>query len=50
MRRLLIALRTQCCSDAQIENDEMCGHVVSMGEKRGIYRVLVGKNGGKTQA
>jgi len=31
-----------------MENNEMGGHVARMGEKRGVYRVLVGKPEGKT--
>jgi len=31
----------------EIEENEMGGHVAPMGERRGVYRVLVGKPEGK---
>jgi hypothetical protein len=31
----------------KIEKNEMDGHVARMGERRGVYRVLVGKPEGK---
>ena len=31
----------------KIEKNEMGGHVARMGERRGVYRVLVGKPEGK---
>jgi hypothetical protein len=40
-------LLTQYCSGDKIEKNEMCGLVVHMGERRGEYRVLVGKPEGK---
>ena len=40
-------LLTQYCSGDKIEKNEMAGHVVRMGDRRGVYRVLVGKPEGK---
>ena len=37
---------TGCLGD-KIEKSEMGGHVARMGERRGVYRVLVGKPEGK---
>jgi hypothetical protein len=34
-------------SGNKIETNEMDGHVASMGERKGVYRVLVGKPEGK---
>jgi hypothetical protein len=34
-------------SGDKIEKNERAGHVARMGERRGIYRVLVGKPEGK---
>ena len=38
---------TQYCAGGKIEKNEMGGHVVRMGEVRGVHRVLVGKPEGK---
>ena len=40
---------TQYCSGDKIEKNEMGGHVARMGERRGVYKVLVGKHEGKRQ-
>jgi hypothetical protein len=34
---------TQYCAGDIIENNEMSGYVALMGERRGVYGVLVGK-------
>ena len=34
-------------SDDHIEKNELAGHVARMGERRGIYRIWVGKPKGK---
>jgi hypothetical protein len=39
---------TQYCSGDKIKKIEMVGHVARMGERRGLYRVLVGKPEGKS--
>jgi len=44
---VLSGLLTQYCSGDKIEKNEIVGHVVRMGERRGVYRVLVGKPEGK---
>jgi len=36
-----------CCSDDQSRGMRWVGHVARMGERRGVYRVLVGKPEGK---
>jgi hypothetical protein len=38
---------TQCCVGGKIEKNEMGGHVVRMGEGRGVHRILVGTPEGK---
>ena len=38
---------TEYCSGDQIEENGISGHVACMGERRGIYSVLVGKPEGK---
>jgi len=38
---------TKYCSGDKIENNAMGGHVAFMGERRGVYRFLVGKPDGK---
>ena len=38
---------TQYCSGDKIENDEMGGTCSTYEERRGVYRVLVGKPEGK---
>ena len=38
---------TQYSSDDKIENNELEGHIARMGERKGVYRVLVGKPEGK---
>jgi len=38
---------TQYCSGDKIEKNRLAGHVARMGERRGVYRVLVGKPEGK---
>jgi hypothetical protein len=38
---------TKYYSDNQIEKNEMGGHVARMGEKRGAYRILVGRLEGR---
>jgi len=43
----MIVLFTQYCSGDKIEMNKMVGHVARMGERRGVYRVLVGKPEGK---
>ena len=40
-------LFTQYCSGDKIEKNETGGHVARMGERRGMYRVLMGKTEGK---
>ena len=40
-------LPTQYCAGDKIEKNEMGGHVVRTGERRSVYRVLVGKPQGK---
>jgi hypothetical protein len=40
-------LLTQYCSVDKIEKNERAGHVARMGQRRGQYRVLVGKPKGK---
>jgi hypothetical protein len=42
MRSLITVLLNQYCARDQIENG-MEGHVARIGERRGVYRVLVGK-------
>jgi hypothetical protein len=39
----MIGLITKYFSGDQIEKNEMGGHVVCVGERRGVFRVLVGK-------
>ena len=41
-------LLTQYCSGDNIEKNEAWGHVARRGERRGVYRVLVGKPEGKS--
>jgi len=43
----LSVLLTKCYSGDQIEKNEMGGNVARMGDRRGVYRVLVGKRKGK---
>jgi hypothetical protein len=43
MLSLTYVLLTQYCSGDRIEKNEMGGHVARVGERRGVYRVLVGK-------
>jgi len=44
----MIVLLTHYCSGDQIEKNDMGrGHVARMGERRCVYRVLVGKREGK---
>jgi len=52
MRSLMIRIHTQYSSGDKIEKNEMGGACSTMGERRGVYRVLVGKPEGKrpTQA
>ena len=38
---------TQYCSGDKIEKNVMGGACSTYGERRGVYRVLVGKSGGK---
>jgi len=44
MRRFIFYTSYQCCSGDKIG----AGHVARMGEKSGVYRILVGKAEGKT--
>ena len=43
----LSVLLTQNFSGDKIDKKSWAGHVASMGERRGVYRVLVGKPEGK---
>ena len=43
----MIVLLTQYFSVDQIKKNKMAGHVACMGDKRGVYRVLVGKPEGQ---
>jgi 3-oxoacyl-ACP reductase-like protein len=43
MRSLMICTATKYCSGDQIQKNGMAGHVTCIGEKRGVYSVLVGK-------
>ena len=47
MRSLMICTLAKYCSGDKIEKNEKAGHVARMGERRGVYRVLVGKPEGK---
>jgi len=47
MRSLMICTATQYCSGDKIENSEMGGACSAYGERRGVYRLLVGKPEGK---
>ena len=38
---------TQYCAGDKIKKNEVAGHVARIGEVRGMYRVLMGKPGGK---
>ena len=40
-------LLTHCCSDDQIEKNEMGRTLARIGKRKGVYRVLVGKPEGK---
>ena len=44
----LSVLLTKCYSGDQIEKNEMGGKVACMGDRRGVFRVLVGKREGKS--
>jgi hypothetical protein len=44
---LLYVLLTQYCPGDKIEKNEMGGACSVYGERRGVYRVLVGKSEGK---
>jgi len=47
MRSLMICTPHQILFGAQIEKNEMGGACSTYGERRGVYRVLVGKPEGK---
>jgi hypothetical protein len=49
MRNLIISSPHEIFSGDQIENNVMGGACSTYGEKRGAYRVLVGKTEGKRQ-
>jgi hypothetical protein len=47
LRRILGLKRVKCCSGGQIEKNEIGGACSMYWERRGIYRVFVGKPEGK---
>jgi hypothetical protein len=47
MRSLMIVFLTQYCSGDQIEKNVMGEACSTYGQRRGVYRVLVGKHEGK---
>jgi hypothetical protein len=47
MRSLVFCTPYQYCAGGKIEKNEMGGALASMGEGRGVHRVLVGKSEGK---